>query len=145
MIDFIQGYKKQLVSLINTIDENVILEIITLINITSQNGGKIYVLVNGGSAATASLMVNDWGVGLSRRDIMYLDIESLSDNSSVCTALANDIGYENIFYMQLKNKLKKLSDINFHIQTGTGSYGLVEDLHMIFDHIIYSYYIEKGK
>ena len=41
-------------------------------------------------------------------------------------------------------KLKKLSDINFHIDTKAGEYGLVEDMHMILDHIIYSYYIDKS-
>ncbi|MDC0933906.1 SIS domain-containing protein, partial [Arcobacteraceae bacterium] len=97
---------------------------------------------------------------------------------------ANDIGYENIFYAQLKRKikkndvliaiscsgnseniikavdyakeqeavivgltgfdggkLKKLSNISFHVPTSKGEYGLVEDAHMILDHIIYSYYI----
>ena len=38
-------------------------------------------------------------------------------------------------------KLKSLSDINYHIDSENGEYGLVEDLHMILDHIIYSYYI----
>jgi D-sedoheptulose 7-phosphate isomerase len=146
--------------------------------------GKIYIIGNGGSAATASHMANDLSGGLKLRDIRNFDVESLSDNSSVCTAIANDIGYENIFYAQLKNKitsndmliaiscsgnsdniikaveyakeqntiiigltgfsggkLKPLSDINFHINSENGEYGLVEDLHMILDHIIYTYYI----
>jgi len=37
------------------------------------------------------------------------------------------------------------SDINFHVATSKDEYGLVEDMHMILDHIIYSYYIEKAK
>jgi D-sedoheptulose 7-phosphate isomerase len=185
MNTFIDGYIKRLVSLLNNLDTFSIIEIIkTIDNID----GKIYIIGNGGSAATASHMVNDLGVGLARRDIKYLDIESLSDNSSVCTALANDIGYENIFSMQLKNKikandvliaiscsgnspniinaveyakkvgskiigltgfdggqLKAMSDINFHVNTQNGDYGLVEDLHMILDHIIYTYFIEKNR
>ena len=36
---------------------------------------------------------------------------------------------------------KLYEDINFHIQTNKGEYGLVEDAHMILDHILYSYYI----
>jgi len=40
-------------------------------------------------------------------------------------------------------KLKKLSDISFHVNTQKNEYGLVEDMHMILDHIIYSYYISK--
>ncbi len=42
-------------------------------------------------------------------------------------------------------KLKELSDICLHIDTRDGEYGLVEDMHMILDHLIYSYYIEKYK
>lgn len=52
-------------------------------------------------------MVNDLGVGLSRRGIRDFDITSLADNTPVCTAIANDSGYENIFYLQLVNKVKK--------------------------------------
>lgn len=129
-------------------------------------------------------MENDLGIGLKRRDIKNFQIESLADNTSVVTAIANDIGYENIFYAQLKDKvtpndliiaiscsgnspniikaveycktkntkiisftgfdggkLKKISDICLHVDTPKGQYGLVEDIHMMFDHIIYSYFI----
>jgi len=186
MKDFVKSYKSKLVSLINKIDDNTIKNVIDLFEETNANNGKIYIIGNGGSAATASHMVNDLGVGLARRDIRYFNIECLCDNMSVCTALSNDIGYEHIFSMQLKNKitkndilmaiscsgnssniinavqyakqnntkiigltgfnggkLKELSDINFHIPTKKNEYGLVEDLHMIFDHIIYTYYIEN--
>jgi len=186
MKKFLSSYKNKLVSLIDKIDENIIQNIIDRLEEVHSKHGKIYLIGNGGSAATASHMVNDLGVGLARRDIRYFNIESLSDNTSVCTALANDIGYEHIFSMQLKNKinendlliaiscsgnsqniinaveyakekkakiigltgfdggkLKKLSDINFHINTQKNEYGLVEDLHMIFDHMLYTYYIEN--
>ena len=146
----------------------------------------LYILGNGGSSATASHMVNDLGTGLRRRDIINLDVVSLGDNSPVVTAIANDIGYENIFYMQMKGlinpkdvilaiscsgnspnivkaveyakeqgckiigvtgfdggKLKELANIKFHVEAPKGEYGLVEDVHMILDHIIYSYYIQK--
>lgn len=53
------------------------------------------------------LMVNDLGVGLKRRNIRNFNIESLADNVPVCTAIANDMGYENIFYEQVKEKIKK--------------------------------------
>ena len=35
--------------------------------------------------------------------------------------------------------LKGLSDISLHVQTAKGEYGPVEDIHMIFDHLIGSY------
>ena len=184
MKKFAKKYIKRLISILKTTDVNSISEILKALENVK---GRIYIIGNGGSAATASHMVNDLGVGLKRRDIKSFDVESLSDNTPVCSALANDVGYKNIFYMQLKNKitsndlliaiscsgnsknilkavkyskkqgtkiigltgfdggtLKKKSDINFHIPTAKNEYGLVEDMHMILNHIIYSYYINKA-
>jgi len=181
---FIKEYVDNLTNILNNLDTNSIVQIKDALESTIKNKSKIYILGNGGSAATSSHMANDLSVGLKLRDIRSFDVESLSDNSSVCTAIANDIGYENIFYAQIKNKIKKddvliaiscsgnsaniikaveyakeknttiigltgfeggklkeLSDINYHIDTTKGEYGLVEDAHMILDHIIYSYYI----
>ncbi len=183
---FVNSYKDRLMGLIEIIDENLVKEIIEKLDKAEKNNATIFILGNGGSAATASHMVNDLGVGLKRRKIKNLKVQSLADNTPVCTAIANDIGYENIFYMQLKEmlkkedvviaiscsgnspnivkavsyakeigsciigltgfdggELKKISDINFHVDTPSASYGLVEDVHMILDHIIYSYYIES--
>jgi D-sedoheptulose 7-phosphate isomerase len=184
MKEFISNYIKKLTNLLNNLNLDEIENIQNALEDTIANNSKIYIIGNGGSAATASHMANDLSVGLKLREIRNFDVESLSDNSSGCTAIANDIGYENIFYAQIKNKiqqndlliaiscsgnsdnilkavyyakeigtttigmtgfsggeLKKISDIGFHIPTDKGEYGLVEDAHMILDHILYSYYI----
>jgi len=186
--NFIQNYTQSLITLLQNIDKNSIEQIVDILEQSVKTNSNIYIIGNGGSAATASHMVNDLGVGLKRRDIRSFNIISLADNTPVCSAIANDIGYENIFYMQLKDtirptdtlmaiscsgnspnilkavtyakdigskivgltgfdggKLKNLSDISFHIDTKNGEYGLVEDMHMILDHIIYSDYISQGK
>ena len=182
---FIKEYTQKLITLLKEIDGDAIIAILEAFEKTK---GKIYIIGNGGSAATASHMVNDLGIGLKRRGIRSFDVESLNDNTPVCTAIANDIGYENVFYMQLKGRitendilialscsgnseniikavtyakeqkstiigatgfdggeLMQKSDINFHVPTAKNEYGLVEDMHMILDHIIYSYYIEQTK
>lgn len=182
--DFILIYTNKLIKLLENIDVDAISEIIELLENTQRKKGVIYVLGNGGSSATASHMANDLNVGLKRRNIRKFNVISLADNSPVITAISNDIGYENIFYMQLLDvlkpedmiiaiscsgnspnitkavdyaktigskvvgctgfdggELKKKSDICFHVDTPVGEYGLVEDMHMILDHIIYSYYI----
>lgn len=181
---FTNRYLENLTLLLKNIPTQSLCDIFTALENTIKNKSKIYILGNGGSAATASHMANDLTVGLKLRDIRNFDVESLSDNSSVCTAIANDIGYENIFYAQIKNKIKKddvliaiscsgnsanilkaveyaitqgstiigltgfnggklkeLSNISFHVDTSKGEYGLVEDVHMILDHILYSYYV----
>lgn len=183
MNSFALTYIEKLTKTLQSIDTKSIEEIVDALE---KLRGKIYIIGNGGSAATASHMVNDLGAGLRRRDIKNFDVESLSDNTPVCTAIANDIGYENIFYMQLKGRLSKddlviafscsgnsqniikavdyakeleckvigitgfdggelktKSDISFHVETDKGAYGIVEDVHIILNHIIYSYYIES--
>ena len=40
-------------------------------------------------------------------------------------------------------KLRQLSDISLHVATDKGEYGPVEDMHMIFDHLIGSYLIAQ--
>ena len=40
-------------------------------------------------------------------------------------------------------KLRELSDISLHVPTARGEYGPVEDLHMIFDHLIGSFLIAE--
>jgi D-sedoheptulose 7-phosphate isomerase len=180
----LERYVDNLVHSLKVIDYCVIREIIDALEVVHSAKGVVYILGNGGSCATASHMANDLSVGLKLRGIRDFHVESLGDNSSVCTAIANDIGYENIFYAQLVNKLKasdlviaiscsgnsanvlkaaiyakdigakvvgltgfdggklkEISDISFHIQTEKGEYGVVEDMHMILDHMLYSYYI----
>ncbi|MDA7818264.1 SIS domain-containing protein [Sulfurimonas sp.] len=188
MVDFLNRYLKDLKSTLDNVNYIDIEKIIKALESTIEKNSKIYVIGNGGSSATASHMANDLGVGLRRRDIINFNIVSLGDNSAVTSAIANDIGFENIFYMQLENilkpedvmiaiscsgnspniikavdyareigstivgvtgfdggKLKEVCDINFHVDAPKGEYGLVEDVHMILDHIIYSYYIDLDK
>jgi D-sedoheptulose 7-phosphate isomerase len=185
---FSAQYIKRLIDILSTIDHDQISRIIEKLIFVEKNKSRVYLMGNGGSSATASHMANDLGAGLRRRDVINLDVMSLADNTPVITAISNDIGYENIFYMQLVGllkkedliiaiscsgnsinilkavdyakevgsciiaitgfdggKLKNYADINFHVATNNNDYGLVEDTHMILDHIIYSYFIECFK
>lgn len=187
-LQFNRLYINNLIQLLQSIDYEIVDQIIQILEEAAHKQSSIYIIGNGGSSATASHMVNDLGAGLRRRGLINLDITSLADNVPVITAIANDIGYENIFYMQLEGllkpedliiaiscsgnspnivkaveyaknigstiigitgfdggDLKKLCDVNFHVDAPKGEYGLVEDMHMILDHMIYSYYINKGK
>ena len=102
MKNFILDYIDTLQKLLKQIDPVVVEKITKTLEETNKNRGKIFVIGNGGSSATASHMVNDLGAGLRRRGIVWFDIVSLTDNISVCSALSNDIGYENIFLAQIE-------------------------------------------
>lgn len=67
---------------------------------------RIFICGNGGSASTASHFECDFNKGVSYdQDIKY-NFECLSDNVPMMMAIANDIGYDDIFVVPLKNKLK---------------------------------------
>ena len=71
-----------------------------------ERGGMIYTMGNGGSAATASHMVCDFGKGLS--DLLGgrpLQVQCLCDNTPMVMAVANDICYEDVFVYQLRERL----------------------------------------
>lgn len=68
-----------------------------------QNENTIYICGNGGSAGTASHMVNDLSKGTIQKDKKRLRVLGLADNMSLFSAYANDNGYETVFEEQLKN------------------------------------------
>jgi len=80
-------------------------KIVDVLDAARKKRGRIYVIGNGGSAATASHMCSDLGIGLKRRGLANFDIQSLGDNASICTAIANDISYEDLFLAQLEGSL----------------------------------------
>jgi D-sedoheptulose 7-phosphate isomerase len=68
-----------------------------------QQGKQVFLVGNGGSAATASHMACDLGKSTIRPNLPRLRITSLNDNVPLLTALANDVGYEHVFSEQLVN------------------------------------------
>lgn len=107
-VEFVDGYLSYLSGLLTRIDSHAIAEVIQEIEAMGKRGGTLYVLGNGGSAATASHMVNDWAFGIRSNEGPFFRVIGLADNSSVITALANDIGFEDIFVEQLKVYLRPL-------------------------------------
>jgi D-sedoheptulose 7-phosphate isomerase len=69
-----------------------------------QEGRTIFVAGNGGSATTASSMANDLGFDIIKKtgtDKPFRFL-ALTDNNAVMTAIANDVGYDDVFINQLK-------------------------------------------
>ena len=76
-----------------------------------ENGNKVFICGNGGSAGNAMHIANDfhYGVGCKKAPKSNsvqtkpgIKIIALPSNPSIITCLANDIGYENIYSHQLK-------------------------------------------
>ena len=71
-------------------------------------GRNVYICGNGGSAANAMHMANDFHYGIgacgSGPKLAGLRVDALPANAGVITCLANDTGYENIYSHQLEVK-----------------------------------------
>ena len=72
------------------------------------DGRSVYICGNGGSAANAMHMANDFHYGIgacgSGPQLPGLRVEALPANTGIITCLANDTGYENIYAHQLQVK-----------------------------------------
>lgn len=91
------------------------------------NKKRVFICGNGGSASTASHYECDFNKGVSYdQDIKY-DFECLSDNVPMMMAIANDIGYDDIFVVPLRNKLNK-GDVVIGISGSGNSENIVRAL-----------------
>src|SRR5919109_145427 len=91
----INGYLKRLHA---TIDE--------MLFRAYRNEKQVFTLGNGGSASTASHMAADLSKNTIGPNMRRFRVLSLNDNTSMLTALANDLGYEHVFSEQLKNLVR---------------------------------------
>ncbi|RJR12566.1 SIS domain-containing protein [Candidatus Parcubacteria bacterium] len=101
------------------IDQMAVKAAIDVLEEAYRNGRGVFVIGNGGSAANASHFAQD----LSKGAIPDLDgkrfrVMSLTDNVSFITAIANDISYERVFDIQLKQFARE-GDLLFAV-SGSG-------------------------
>jgi len=101
---FSREYFIYLSKVLESIDEDEINKLGDLFESARENGNTIFVAGNGGSSTTATTMANDIGFDILKKTGIdrAFRVLSLVDNNSVVTAIANDVGYENIFINQLK-------------------------------------------
>jgi len=72
-----------------------------------ENGNKIYLMGNGGSASTATHFTSDLLKTSLTKNTKRFRAFSLSDNIPVILAWANDSSYDNVFVGQLENFLEQ--------------------------------------
>ena len=118
-------YINELSKCIEEMDYEILKKIEDKIVETVKKGGNIYLLGNGGNAATATHWVADFSKGIENIEGNKVNMYSLSDNISIVTAYANDMSFEDIYYLQLKNKLK-MEDLLIILSASGNSKNLVK-------------------
>ena len=100
---FPQLYKTDVLKAIETIDLDRVGQAIDILIRARDEGRRIFVCGNGGSASTASHFVCDMVKGASFNREKRFRIMALTDSLPTITAYSNDVCYECIFVEQLKN------------------------------------------
>ena len=128
--DFVSRYLKEARRCLEAISVRDVARFLECLDHAYDNDAHVYLIGNGGSAATASHMACDLAKNLhpswdtpGRR----LRVSSLTDNTPLITALANDCGYERVFSEQLRNVLKK-GDVVIAISASGRSPNVLEAL-----------------
>ena len=103
----LEGYIRSLQVVLTNLDLEAIERFFRLMESCVGTERKIWVMGNGGSAATASHMACDLSKGVRECTGTPVPVMSLTDSVSILTAIANDSSYDNAFVDQLKPFLKK--------------------------------------
>ena len=96
-------YLTQLQGVLDRLPRDDIHSVIALLQYARANGRQVFILGNGGSAATASHFACDLGKGTICGGRQRFRVMALTDNMPLFSAWANDTGYENVFSQQLAN------------------------------------------
>lgn len=122
-----QSFTKAYFSYLNTVLQNIdtaeVAQFIETILDARDRGVTVYVIGNGGSAATASHIANDFAIGTNDYEKPFR-VTSLTDNVAVLSAIGNDFGYEEIFVRQLRVQAKK-GDVLVGISASGNSVNLI--------------------
>ena len=102
----LNAYREREMAVLKDLDLNSINCIMNVLEDARLQGKRIFICGNGGSAATASHFCCDFYKGVSENQKEKYNFECLNDNVPTLMAVANDIGYEEVFRFPLKNKMK---------------------------------------
>ncbi len=101
--------------------------VIGLLFNTWQNGNRVFICGNGGSASTATHFTCDLAKATNVNGKKRFKALCLNDNIPLVSALTNDNGFENLYYEQLQNLYEKgdvLICISVHGGAGKDKAGL---------------------
>lgn len=98
-----EEYLATLKATLDRLDRQEVQAFLDLLLKAREEERNIFIMGNGGSAATASHFVCDFNKGLSKPGQKRFKFICLNDNVPSMMAYANDISYDDVFVEQLRN------------------------------------------
>jgi D-sedoheptulose 7-phosphate isomerase len=102
--EFCRAYAQRLQSAFAAGPVDAIGRLATALTAALQQRSHVFLAGNGGSAANAMHLANDFLYGIAKDSGEGLCVEALPANASVLTCLANDLSYDEVFAEQIKIK-----------------------------------------
>ncbi len=102
----LQSYIETEIKVLQSLNLDDINTVMNVLEQARKSHKHIFICGNGGSAATASHFCCDFNKGISETQEDKYDFECLSDNIPTMMAVANDLSYDEIFRVPLRNKMK---------------------------------------
>lgn len=123
----ITTYFTELQQMLRDISQTHLHEVLALLENAYHDGHRIFIMGNGGSAATASHFALDLAKNTITPGAPRLKAISLTDHVPLITAWSNDTAYEHIFEEQLANMIEA-GDVVIGISTSGNSPNVINAL-----------------
>lgn len=123
----IATYFAELEQMLHAIELSNLYAMLLLLELAYRAGRRIFIIGNGGSAATASHLALDLAKNTIVPGAPRLKAISLTDNVPLLTAWSNDTAFEHVFSEQLANILEP-GDVVIGISTSGNSQNVIHAL-----------------
>ena len=127
--NFLSGYINEIQKGFESIDIANLGKIVDVLDLAIKRGSTIFTCGNGGSSSIAEHFVCDFLKGASANTTIQPIIHSLSSCSPTVTAVANDIGYDEVFSYQLE-RYGNVGDILLCVSSSGNSPNILKALSM---------------
>src|SRR5258708_5647126 len=114
-MNFTASFIAEAAEILNKLDIPAIERMVDILAQTREQGGRLFLLGVGGSAANASHAVNDF------RKIVGIEAYAPTDNVSELTARTNDEGWETAFAQWLRGSRLTARDVLLIFSVGGGN------------------------
>jgi len=108
-VNGLNAYRAESIAALNAVDLVSVMAVVDALLAVREAGRTVFIVGNGGSAATASHMATDLMLGSLLVD-PPLRVIALTDNQAIITATGNDVDFVQVFARQL-SRLAKPGDL----------------------------------
>lgn len=124
MVSTIKKYFGEVGDMLEAISSSQLQQVLFILEKAYRDNRRVFVMGNGGSAATASHFALDLAKNTISRECHRLRVLSLTDHVPLITAWSNDYAYEHIFSEQLAN-LVEAGDVVIGISASGNSLNVI--------------------